>query len=148
MDDLLNLFTVNFMGLFSIHTHTKETTAVPYEKSVNIHEHRAPTDESINTLNEMEEKARLNVVRKFFLQDNIVNGAVIEFEDKRAHVRILTFRFTVNGQEVLFDIKRSDYEQAMSKTEVMETLLQEAAKQMILQVAQRHLAQNVFNPRR
>ena len=135
------------MGLFSTHTRTEKTTHVPYEKSVTVHEHRAPTDESVNILNEMEEKARQNIVRKIFVHDNIVNGVVLEFFHQETSSRIMTFKFKVNGQDVIFDLKRSDYERAMDKREIVDHLLKAACEELILQVVHRTLAEHIYSPK-
>lgn len=43
---------------------TRVDRSVHYPSTINVHEHRAPTDESVKILNEMEEKALENVVLK------------------------------------------------------------------------------------
>ena len=64
------------MGLFSTHTsthtHSHSETLVPYEKTV--HEHRAPTDVSVQLLNEFQEKAVENILHAFKLKDNIIEA--------------------------------------------------------------------------
>lgn len=54
------------MGLFStthIHQSRTETRLVPYCREVK--EFKAPTDESIRLLNEMEQKAKQNIIAKY-----------------------------------------------------------------------------------
>ena len=43
---------------------TRVDRSTNYPSTINVYEHRAPTDESIRLLNEMEEKALDNVVLK------------------------------------------------------------------------------------
>jgi len=64
------------MGLFSTHTsshtHSHSETLVPYVKTV--HEHKAPTDESVKLLNELQEKAVENILHAFKLKDNLIEA--------------------------------------------------------------------------
>ena len=52
------------MGLFSTTHHHTKTVNVPYEKSVTINEYKAPTDKSVELLNEFEKKAHENIIYK------------------------------------------------------------------------------------
>ena len=83
------------MGLFT--THTYRELAVPYEKTV--HEHRAPTDESIKILREMEEKSRQQIVEKFVVNNNVVNGSVTLFRDAMTDNHECRVRLVLNGDE-------------------------------------------------
>lgn len=76
------------------------TTYIPYEKTVTIKEHKAPTDESIRHYEELKEKAYKNIAEVFDIKNNIVEGKIVRFltetyEDKE---QILTI-FKINGQE-------------------------------------------------
>jgi hypothetical protein len=51
----------------------KRTEYVPYAKSVKVTEHKAPTDESMRLLKEMEEEAISSVVASVKVDDNKVN---------------------------------------------------------------------------
>ena len=71
------------MGLFkttNYYTHKGGKEYVPYEKDVTIHEHRAPTDESVRLLNEFEEKARKNIIHKISVNENNLNAVSIIFK--------------------------------------------------------------------
>ena len=56
-------------------TYVKRTTTAPAYPQT-IHEHRAPTDESIRLLKEMEDKVKDNFVTSIIVEENIVNGAI------------------------------------------------------------------------
>ena len=49
------------------------TEYVPYTKNVKVHvtENRAVTDESVRLFNELEEKARLNLIKNDFISNNL-----------------------------------------------------------------------------
>lgn len=72
-------------------------TAAPYPQE--IHEHRAPTDDSIRILREMEAKARQQVADSFVFTDNSVNGSVTVFHNELTPDRTVYVRLTLNGRE-------------------------------------------------
>lgn len=109
------------MGFFSTHTETHRETVRPVVQT--IHEHKAPTDESVRILNEMEEKARENIIRKFVIDDNILNGCIVEFKDDRyAHDRIVQFRFTLNGREHLHEVRGRDVDALTDRRQFLDYL--------------------------
>jgi hypothetical protein len=98
------------MGLFkteNFHFHKsetiRETEYVPYEKTV--HEHKAPTDESIKLLNEMQEKARHNILATMELESNVLKANGIFFQnDHPAYNNIaIALRFILNGKEIIVE---------------------------------------------
>lgn len=56
-----------------------EDRLVPYEKTVTITEKRAPTDDSIKLLNEMQEKAKQNILTQITVDNNILKAHGIIF---------------------------------------------------------------------
>jgi len=78
--------------------HRIETRTVPYEKTV--HEHKAPTDESVKLLNEMQKAALDNIVKTFNVNDNTVNACVIYLINKADFDGFkFVAKFTFNGKE-------------------------------------------------
>lgn len=63
-----------------------------------IHEHRAPTDESVRLLREMEAKAEGEVDRRVRLEANGFEAVVDVAEDMVARETLLDCRFLLNGQ--------------------------------------------------
>lgn len=57
----------------------KETVYVPYEKTV--HEHRAPTDDSIKLYKEIKEKAYNSILASISINDNTLNMKGIVYRD-------------------------------------------------------------------
>lgn len=79
------------------------TQYIPYEKKVTIHEHRAPTDDSIKLVNEYQVKAQENIANTFNLKDNVVNGIVVGFGDTIDRNKISWWcKFSLNGQQHSF----------------------------------------------
>jgi|GEM_PF-1631666 len=87
------------MGIFSTtHIHKGETIA--YEKSITVHEHKAPTDESVKLLNEMQQKAESNILKTIKIDENYLKAVVIIFKDNLVENRInYGAKFILNGEE-------------------------------------------------
>lgn len=74
------------------------TVYVPFEKTVR--EYKAPTDESIRLLNEMQEKAQQNIINTVLIDENNIKGISIYFQDEIITNKIKYFlRFILNGKE-------------------------------------------------
>ncbi len=99
------------MGLFSTtHNHTN-TVNVPYEKNVTVHEHKAPTDKSVELLNELEEKARKNIVYKTKIEQNYLKAIAIYYTDDLITNRIHFYiKFKLNGVKILISDYIDDFE--------------------------------------
>jgi hypothetical protein len=88
------------MGLFSTHHHHTETKTVPYEKTVTVNEHRAPTDKSVQLLNEFTEKARQNIIDTIHIKNNVIDCYVIYYQDDIVTDSLKYYiRFKLNGVE-------------------------------------------------
>jgi len=84
----------------STHTH---------KHNVNVQENKAPTDESIKILNEMQEKARMNLIKHFEIEDNSLNGQIFLHQEPMTRQYIFSTRFTLNGIEYYAEKKIKDY---------------------------------------
>ena len=56
------------------------TKLIPYDKKVTINEHKAPTDESIKLLKEMEEKAFQKITEAYYIESTTINGILFCIE--------------------------------------------------------------------
>lgn len=108
------------MGLFSTtHIHQGRTERVPYCREVNITEKKAPTDESVRLLNDMQEKAQRNIVATIKIDENHLNAVAIYYQDDRIHNRIIYhIRFGLNGKEYTVEdyIDKFEWSKAISKS--------------------------------
>lgn len=102
------------MGLFKttneFHSHDNSVT-IRNPETIHVHEHKAPTDESIKLLEEMHDKALKNIISKVKVEDNLVNGEcfAVEHPWNMNEVRLI-FKFKINGQEFVIEkeISRSE----------------------------------------
>jgi hypothetical protein len=89
--------------MLDIHTHRHVTERV--HESVTVHEHRAPTDESVRLLREMEEAARDKVVQAIRLENSPIDCVVHVQDNHMTGDRDLCAFVRVNGKRI--EIRRS-----------------------------------------
>lgn len=86
----------------TIHNHAHSREYVPYEKTVTVNEHRAPTDKSVELLNEFEEKARANIIDSVVIDTNELKAVAIAYQVNEAlyfnKTKFYT-KFVLNGKE-------------------------------------------------
>lgn len=77
---------------------------IPYAKNVTINEHRAPTDKSVQLLNEMQDKARKNIIQSVKIESNVCTAIVICFSDDVMRNRLnWLLRFKLNEKEYILE---------------------------------------------
>ena len=108
------------MGLFSTtHHHHTKTVSVPYEKNVTVYEHKAPTDKSLELLNEMQKKAQRNIITTIKIEENFLKAVAIYYRDEMMMDRMTYhIRFELNGKEYKIEdyIDGFEWRQEMSKS--------------------------------
>lgn len=95
--------------------YSEKTNYVPYDKTVAIHEYKAPTDDSARLLKELEEKAIDKIFANFTL-DNPLNAAVIYTgRDMFANELKYEARFELNSKQyrVLGSIPQIELEKSI-----------------------------------
>ncbi len=93
------------MGLFKDTYNISHTTVAPSYPQT-IHEHKAPTDDSMKLLREMEEAARQSVLDVYQFEDNFISGIVVLMKARTGvDDRTIYIRFTLNGRLVEFQEK-------------------------------------------
>jgi|AntAceMinimDraft_18_1070375.scaffolds.fasta_scaffold84314_2 hypothetical protein len=101
-----------------------ETEHVPYVKTVV--EKKAPTDESIRLLNEFQDKAELNVVRRISLDDNSVKGmGVFWMKSQESFSDMATVRFILNGIEYVVKVEISEVKTKIAQNQELAHILYE-----------------------
>jgi hypothetical protein len=74
--------------------------------NITVHENKAPTTESVRLLNDMQEKAKENLVKSIKLNDNVLNFVEVVFSDSFIHQDFIHyFRFKLNGKENIIKIE-------------------------------------------
>ena len=80
----------------------KVTTIVSKRASVGavIHEHKAPTDASVQLLKEMEQAAKDKLVASFTLDGNSLNGVVNIYQEMAYDRLTIEVTFDLNGKRI------------------------------------------------
>jgi hypothetical protein len=109
---------------------------VPYAKTVTVHEHKAPTDESIRLYQELEQKAYDTILHRIQVNDNALNfGAIVRMPRMTTDEKI-AYIFTLNGKEITGEITVKHHEAI--------TMDQEATARKIVEDASRHIAVEIL----
>jgi hypothetical protein len=85
--------------------HEKEY--VPFCKEVRVEEHRAPTDESIKLLNEMQDSALKNILARGFTENNVLKANWLVYQEPTRLSHIFVCRFTLNNKDYDFEFEIS-----------------------------------------
>lgn len=83
---------------------------VPYEKSVNINEYRAPTNESVNLLKEFEKEALTKLIGVYEINDNSFNSSFHIFKLPESFGYKVIGRFYLNSKEFKFEFTISPFD--------------------------------------
>lgn len=82
---------------------TKEYVPYTKEINVNVKEVKAPTDESVSLLNQLQEKAKENIIKSVKVEENHLNGIIVAFvNDMMGGIKIM-MKFNLNGKEYIFE---------------------------------------------
>ena len=119
------------VGSLVFNANTREST--PYERT--IHEHRAPTDDSIRLYEEMKEKAYKSILDTIKINDNILNLKAIIYKDP-SHNHICSYSLTLNGEEFSGKFTISDFELqiAEDKGEVLRRVVENISKVLAVRI--------------
>lgn len=125
------------MGLFSdtYHVTDKHYHNINLPDTIKVHEHKAPTDESIKLLEEMHDKAMKNIIAKVKVDDNLVNGECWIFEQPwNMHEFKLVYKFKINQQEFNIEelLDRGIFMENHKELYEIQNKLQERAKSVML----------------
>ena len=86
---------------------------VPYEKTV--HEHRAPTDDSIKLYGEMLEKAYESILESFSIEANELNGVEAIITHDCQFGKCCMIHFKLNGKSFTKRLEIASYEDDYNK---------------------------------
>lgn len=123
------------------------TEYVPYEKSVTVHEHKAPTDDSIRMYEEIKEKAYNSIIRTIRSADNeLVKYDAMVYRDMYTFDTILKFKVILNGVEIIDDIRLDEHE-ATTMSEIAQVVYARLSEKIALLLLQQ-LPHSDFAPKR
>lgn len=91
------------MGLFNTTIVKNSTNLVPYEKTV--YEHKAPTDKSMELLNEFKEKALKDTMKVFGVKNEDFSFVARFVSDVSTYMKVVTIKFSLNGREIIETIQ-------------------------------------------
>ncbi len=119
-----------------------KTLYVPYTKSVHetrnvtSHEHRAPTDESVRLLREMEEKARDSVFATIKCESTHFNVSAMVWEDHMNMGLVVRSKFTLGDQthDVETLVPARTTETAESRQKVVLAIRDQLAREIANQI--------------
>ena len=98
-------------------------------ESVTVHEHRAPTDESVKLLNELTEKALKNITHRFSTSNNTLQTSWAVYVDQPQHKRVALCKFVLNGKEHTLQVDIPEWE-VQSKEELLGRLYSEVTERL------------------
>lgn len=98
-------------------------------ESVTVHEHRAPTDESIKLLNELSDKTLKNIIHSFSTSNNTLQTSWAVYVDQLQHKRIALCKFVLNGKEHGFQVDIPEWE-VQSKEELVMRLYSKVTERL------------------
>lgn len=111
--------------MFDTHIHR---TAAPYPQTITRHEHRAPTDESVRLLKEMQDKAQEAMILAFRTEANGFKLVTHVYPDHLRNVLNLRLRFTLNETEIDRTIELPNSAESMNRDEWLKRIRDEVAK--------------------
>lgn len=85
--------------MFDSHYTTNRFISETREITKTVHEHKAPTDESIKLLNEMTDKALSNIVARWSTDNNVLSMQGAFFDDYSRGSRTLAIKMKLNGKD-------------------------------------------------
>jgi hypothetical protein len=140
------------MGLLSItHVHNNTTSIGP--SRIDVHEHRAPTDESIKIYNEMLLKAKDQIMQEVHIHNNIIEGCVFCFInsiDAEMNRKIVSnYKFKINGKEYKGEMNMSQddiFEKVYPKMKFDKMAYARYAHELLTKEIAKRIAENMLEP--
>lgn len=101
------------MGLFSDTYNSYDyTTRINFPDTIKVHEHKAPTDESIKLMESMHQKVLENLISKVKVDNNLVKGEAFFFDQPinlDGTVKMV-FKFKINEREFVVEKELSYFD--------------------------------------
>lgn len=131
--------------MFDTHVHR---SAPPYPQSIHseTHEHRAPTDESVKLLREMEQKAQDSIMLAIRCDDNAFKFLAVVLDDEVSFRRTLRIQYSLNGvrRDIVMELKPwpQNFEEAAAH--VREQIIKSLAVELTVNVVKEHALRNLL----
>lgn len=111
---------------------------------IDVHEHRAPTDDSVRLLNEMQRAAEKQIINSIPLEDNLLKGQVFLEHYVPHNVYTLTAVYSVNGRSFETKVDRGAHQ--LREFDGQKAFLVELRDKMATDMASSLIDDNI-NPR-
>ena len=105
-------------------TEAAETEYVPYVKTVNVTENKAPTDKSIELMSEWTEKLTKNILGGYSTENTELDAKMLITVDPATRHQIFAITFTING-------KRQEYVKRIGLHEKMNRPIKSIAEELV-----------------
>jgi len=117
--------------------HTHNNQAFPYEKTV--HEHRAPTDESIRIYGELLEKARLSLIDSFRINSIlVVDVAVFKKSSSMEQLTVGYYKLNVNKEEITGNVELFDeYDRIVAQRTIANQIIERLSRDVTSELLKR-----------
>ena len=112
-----------------------------FPSKLEINEKRAPTDESIKLLREMEKKSQDNVLSRYIIDNNVLHVTLIEKQrDVCSSDRVYYVVFKLNHEEYKIRVSESDMDRKLMNDEqriwlIFEKVAEEITYQLSMSIA-------------
>ena len=115
------------------------------EVTLNVHEHRAPTDDSVKLLMEMRDKAYDSIIETLQMGDNNVKARAIMYRDHLEFCTRVRYQVTLNG-EVLEGEEKVDIrdETHSGKYQIMRVIYERIAKHLAAQMVSKLASETTY----
>jgi len=111
--------------------------AAPYAKTVTVHEHRAPTDDSIRLYQEIEDKAYQNLLHRIQVNDNALNFGAIVHVPRTTTNQEIAYIFTLNGREITGKITIKHHEAlTLDRQGIVRKIVEDASRHIAVEILQ------------
>lgn len=115
--------------MFDRYEHRSHSVMGRSSAVITVNERKAPTDDSVRLLAEMQEAARQSVIDAYPLEGNLISGVVDEYADTVNHSHCLRAIFEINGRRMEARASTPFYKmKAQGKVELWVQLRDEVAK--------------------
>lgn len=110
------------------HIHQHKTEHVPYVKKVEVTEKKAPTDESVRLLNEMQEKARENIIHSINIDTNVLKALTVFYRNDIMNPKVeYHIKFQLNDEQFLVKAEMNHNELINDASSVYKMLFEKTA---------------------
>lgn len=104
---------------------------------ISVTEKRAPTDESVRLLREMEAKAKAEVIKAVAVNDNLFNGVIHTMFDALSYQTTVRLVYSMNGKKLTTDYQIN--ESAKSENDSINGLIDAVARDIAIEILRKPL---------